>query len=320
MSSFGRKGYKAFEYGMVCRGKQYAENTVFEEPGARACCRRGVMHYCENPLDVLDYYPLIDSEGRITEIAEIEPMAKVLREDNKCATKKIRIGAKLSFKDFVKAGIDFVLEKCKGDNDSDDSAYLASSGNSENLASSRDYTNLVSSGDWVHLASSGYYAHLASSGYYTHLASSGNRSSIVSSGDCAHLSFSGDETKLFSSGDCAQIASSGNCVQIVSSGDYAKIASSAHGGTLTSFGNSAWLVSLGDFKRIASFGKDSVVASIGRNNKAKGALGNWIVLAEWGWIGDEYKPVCVKAEQVDGERIKADTWYELNDGEFVEVK
>ena len=26
-----RKGYKAFEHGMICRGKQYAENTVFEE-------------------------------------------------------------------------------------------------------------------------------------------------------------------------------------------------------------------------------------------------------------------------------------------------
>jgi hypothetical protein len=25
------KGYKGFEKGLVCRGKQYAENTVFEE-------------------------------------------------------------------------------------------------------------------------------------------------------------------------------------------------------------------------------------------------------------------------------------------------
>ena len=29
-------------------------------------------------------------------------------------------------------------------------------------------------------------------------------------------------------------------------------------------------------------------------------------------------PVSVKAEIVDGERIKADTWYELKDGEFRE--
>lgn len=29
------KGYKGFNKGMICRGKQYAENTVFEEPEAR---------------------------------------------------------------------------------------------------------------------------------------------------------------------------------------------------------------------------------------------------------------------------------------------
>ena len=49
------KGYKAFGKGMVCRGKQYAENTVYEE-GRADICRAG-MHFCENPFDGLDYYP-----------------------------------------------------------------------------------------------------------------------------------------------------------------------------------------------------------------------------------------------------------------------
>ena len=31
-------------------------------------------------------------------------------------------------------------------------------------------------------------------------------------------------------------------------------------------------------------------------------------------------PVCVKTEQVDGERIKADTFYKLVNGEFKEVE
>ena len=46
------KGYKGFRKGMVCRDKQYAENTVFEEEKA-VICHSG-MHFCENPLDVLD--------------------------------------------------------------------------------------------------------------------------------------------------------------------------------------------------------------------------------------------------------------------------
>ena len=55
------KGYKAFEKGMICRGKQYRENTVFEEDAAEIC-KRG-MHFCKFPLDVLKYYPLVDEKG-----------------------------------------------------------------------------------------------------------------------------------------------------------------------------------------------------------------------------------------------------------------
>ena len=37
------------------------------------------------------------------------------------------------------------------------------------------------------------------------------------------------------------------------------------------------------------------------------------------WYDDDYNIVGFKAAQVDGEKIKADTWYKLVDGEFVEV-
>ena len=43
------KGYKAFKKGLVCRGKRYAEYTVFEEEDAEIC--RSGMHFCKNPLD-----------------------------------------------------------------------------------------------------------------------------------------------------------------------------------------------------------------------------------------------------------------------------
>ena len=59
----------------------------------------------------------------------------------------------------------------------------------------------------------------------------------------------------------------------------------------------------------------------GNNSKAKAKIGSWITLAEWKW-NDEKKhdvPVCVKTEYVDGENIKADTWYKLKNGKFVEV-
>lgn len=64
-------------------------------------------------------------------------------------------------------------------------------------------------------------------------------------------------------------------------------------------------------------GENSIVAGIGYRNKAKAAKGSWIVLAEY--EKDGYTPICVKAAQVDGEIIKADTWYKLKDGEFTEA-
>ena len=64
-------------------------------------------------------------------------------------------------------------------------------------------------------------------------------------------------------------------------------------------------------------GNSSII--IGRNkSRAKAGMNSVIVLTEWERIGNEYKPVSVKAEIVDGERIKPDTWYKLIDGEFVE--
>jgi len=52
--------------------------------------------------------------------------------------------------------------------------------------------------------------------------------------------------------------------------------------------------------------------------KAKGGKNSVIVLTEWKWKDGECVPVCVKAEIVDGQKIKPDTWYELKDGEFRE--
>ena len=75
----------------------------------------------------------------------------------------------------------------------------------------------------------------------------------------------------------------------------------------------------GDSSNLAG-GESSLI--VGRNaEKAKGGLHSVIVLTKWEWNNDdEYIPVCVKDEIVDGEKIKADTWYTLKNGEFVEAE
>ena len=145
----GHKGYKGFEKGLVCRGKRYSENTVFEEDSA-VICKSG-MHYCENPFDVLDHYDLINNNGDFNDFAEVEALDDPNTDDNKkfCTT-KLRIGGKLSFAGFIKACIDFVLEKTKiseecGGNQ-ENSAQIGSSGYSAQIGSSGDYAKIDSTG------------------------------------------------------------------------------------------------------------------------------------------------------------------------------
>ena len=240
------KGYKGFEKGLICRGKQYAENTVFEEEEA-VICDKG-MHFCVNPFDVLDYYNLVNPDGSFNDFAEVEALGDVKTDDDqKYCTTKLKIGAKLSFKGFVEACVDFAIEKTK---------------------SSRNKNKLNDNG--------------------------GDYAQIGSSGDCAQIG---------SSGDYAQIGSSGDSAQIGSSGDYAKIGSS------------------GDCAQIDSAGEDSVICCAGHNSIVKARKGSWITLAEWEYSEEKSRvvPKCVKTAYVDGETIKADTWYKLVDGKITEV-
>ena len=56
-------------------------------------------------------------------------------------------------------------------------------------------------------------------------------------------------------------------------------------------------------------------------SKVKAKIGSWITLTEWKYDKekDAFIPICVKTEQVDGKKIKEDTYYELIHGKFVEV-
>ena len=267
-----KHGYKAYEPGLVCRGYQYEEGKTYKKNG-HGVCVGGVTHYCVNPFDVLDHYPLVREDGKFSEFTTVEAIDEPVTDDGrKFATSTIKIGVKLGFAGFVKACIDFVYEKTI-----------------KNMPSDKVET--------------GYSAQIGSSGNNAKIGSSGNNAKIGSSGYSAKIGSSGYSAKIGSSGNSAQIGSSGNSAKIGSSGDSAKIGSS------------------GDSAKIDISGNASVGAAIGINSIIKGAVGNWITLAEWAYDSDKQRcaPVCVKSAQIDGQIIKADTWYKLTDGEFVEV-
>jgi hypothetical protein len=226
-------------------------------------------------------------ESEFTEVEALGKVTEAREGDTKRATDKIKIGIKLDLSAFIKASFDFLWEKCnKKEKAEDDSSKLASSG---------DYSQLASSGD---------YSQLASSGDYSQLASSGDSSQLASSGDSSQLASSGDYSQLASSGDSSQLASSGYYSKLASSGDYSNLASS------------------GDYSKLIMNGDDSVGACVGIHGRIKGKKGCWITLAEWEFDGskERFVPVCVKTAQIDGIKLKEDTWYRLENGEFVECE
>lgn len=100
-----------------------------------------------------------------------------------------------------------------------------------------------------------------------------------------------------------------------------QIGSSGYSAKIGSSGDSAQIGSSGYYAKIDSTGEDSVIMCAGNSSIAKAKVGSWITLAEWKWSDEKKRdvPVCVKTEYVDGVNIKADTWYQLKNGKFVEV-
>ena len=324
--------YKGFDKDFKCRGFQYEVGKTYEMDGNIACYNRG-FHACESPMEVFDYYDMLTSR-----FAEVEQSGKMDKEadSTKTCSSRIKIKAELKLADIINLGVEWLKEitmpskietnnSCNKDyyaqiGSSGDYAQIGSSGDSAQIGSSGYSAQIGSSGDYAQIGSSGDSAKIGSSGYSAQIGSSGDYAKIGSSGDYAQIGSSGYSAQIGSSGDSAQIGSSGDYAKIGSSGNYAKIGSSGDSAKIGSSGNYAKIGSSGDYAKIGSSGKDSVIMCAGYNSKAKAAIGSWITLAEWKRIEYVWKPICVKTEQVDGKRIKADTYYKLIDGKFEEVE
>jgi len=302
------KSYKGFDKNMQCQGFQYEVGKEYEIDGDIKCCNRG-FHACESPLEVFDHYDMLNSR-----FAEVEQSGKIDKEDNstKVCSSHIKVKAELKLADIINIGVEW-LKNITSPSKINKSTDLNDNGG--------DYAQIGSSGYYAKIGSSGYSAKIGSSGYSAKIGSSGYYAQIGSSGYSAKIGSSGYYAKIGSSGDYAKIGSSGYYAKIGSSGDYAKIGSSGDSAKIGSSGGSAQIGSSGYYAKINSTGEDSVIMCAGNDSIAKAKVGSWITLAEWVWDDKKKRsvPKCVKTEYVDGERIKADTWYQLKNGKFKEI-
>lgn len=292
------KGYKGFNKGLVCRDKQYAENTVFNEDKATLC--KSGMHFCENPLNVLKYYPFYNSETKsFSEYAEVEVPEDVTESNGeKSVTKQLKIGSKISFNKLIKAGVEFNLSKAKFDKEKS-----IATGSCIGASNVGDYSGASATGDYSGASAVGWRSGVSATGDFSSASAVGDYSGAMVTGRHGGAMVTGD--------DCGAMATG--------AGSGAAIIGNYSGASATGRCSSAMVV--GRYSQ-AMCKNNSVAVAVGKNSMAKGDIGCYIVLTEVEWNNetDGYEIIDCKCFKVDGEIIKADTFYRLVDGKSVEVE
>ena len=90
------KAYKAFNPDWKCRDLQFELGQNYHLDGNIIPCKHG-FHSCDNPLDILDYYNIINENGELNKFAEVEISGNIVKEDNKKASSDIFIKKKNMF-------------------------------------------------------------------------------------------------------------------------------------------------------------------------------------------------------------------------------
>ena len=295
------KAYKGFDKDLKCRGFQYEIGKEYEEKEAEAC-EKG-FHACENPLEVFRYYPPCDG-NRYCEVEQDGELSKH-GGDSKVASTKIKIGVELGLKGLIQAGVSFILDKVNWKADAatntDAQSAAVNWGYRSAATNTGDLSAAMNTGDRSAAVNTGDYSAVVNSGDYSAAMNTGYRSAAVNSGNQS----------------AAENSSSGS--EAVNSGFQSAAVNSGIGSAAVNSGTRSAAVNSGTRSAAEVSNGDSVAIVTGYNSKAKAGLGSAIVIAERGvWNGKTYPLINIKAAIVDGEKIKADTWYTLKNGEFVE--
>ena len=281
------KAYKAFDKDLSCRGFKYEVGKEYEETGDIKACEKG-FHACPYPLDVFGYYTPAGSR-----FCEVEQSGKIDdSESDKVCSSKIRIGAELDIRGLVKATVSYVKERCTNECNAEPGKpatagdYGAATAGDSGAATAGD-SGAATAGDYG--AATAGYRGAATAGYRGAATAGDYGAATAGDSGAATAGYSGAAT----AGDYGA-ATAGNH-GAATAGDYG--AATARGKALT--------------------GSNGLSVARGKNVQVKGGIGAILVIAEEKEY--TYDIVDWKAVVVDGEVVKADTWYRLENGELVEV-
>ena len=130
----------------------------------------------------------------------------------------------------------------------------------------------------------------------------------------------GNRSAATNTGNQSAATNTGYQSAATNTGDWSAATNTGNWSAATNTGDKSVATNTGDWSAATVAGKQSVAISLGIDGKAKGALGCWIVLAEWKETDTGWERVDVQSKLVDGDEIKEDTFYMLIDGKFAEVE
>ena len=200
--------YKAMDKNMQCRSKQYEVGKTYHEDKAD-CCTAG-MHACENPLDVLHYYPLKDGP-RFFEV-ECGGNVDKSEEDSNLACTELTVKGEVNFAGLVKATVNAVFNRVKG-------KEPFSSGRYSTAGSSGYSSTAGSSGDYSTAGSSGYSSTAGSSGYSSTAGSSGDYSTAAATGAYCNAKADGKDSIAVVNGACGKACGALGCYLVLTEYD-----------------------------------------------------------------------------------------------------
>ncbi len=297
------KAYKGFNKDMTCRGFQYEEGKEYTTDKAELC--NSGFHACEHPLNCFDYYA--PSESVYHEV-ELEEVSDERESDTKVCAKKIKIGAALDIKGLIKAAFEYTSERCTNCEIGGDMSALT--GGDMSALTGGDMSALTGGNRSAltggnRSALTGGYRSALTGGNMSALAG-GNRSALT--GGYMSALTGGNMSAL--TGGYMSALTGGNMSALT--GGYMSALTGGNMSALTG-GNRSALT--GGYRSALAGGNMSALRG-GESSKFKGGM--WSVFACEIWEDGTIKGVTTAV--VDGETIKPDTWYKLENGEFVEVE
>ena len=136
------------------------------------------------------------------------------------------------------------------------------------------------------------------------------------SGESGNAAASGESGNAAASGESGNAAASGERGNAAASGESGNAAASGWRGNAAASGWRGTAVVTGFAGRATALGEQCLAVAWGEDSLARGTVGNWIVVSE---RDDDGNIIDVKIAKVDGDTVKADTWYKLVNGEIMEA-